>query len=84
MAQVELMELTTTWTALTPESDTVYHIQNRGSDIVIAQEADATPDDMEGILIQPYKTLVYEKGTATALYLRAYSGTASVNVSTEA
>ena len=84
MAQIELINLDTDWYEFTPTAGTTYHIQNRGGSIVIAQEADSEPTNTAGILVQPYKTLVYEKGTASALWLRAYSGGATVNVSTEA
>lgn len=85
MAQVEVKNLTSSWEALGSSSGTTYRIQNRGANIVIAQEASSAPEagNTDGIFVQPYKTVVYEQGTGD-LYLRAFSGTASVNVSTEA
>lgn len=85
MAQVEVKNLTSSWVALGSSSGTTYRIQNRGKDYVIAQEADSAPaaSNTAGIIVQPFKTVVYEQGTGD-LYLRAFSGTASVNVSTEA
>lgn len=85
MAQVEVRNLTSSWEALGSSSGTTYRIQNRGKGYVIAQEASSAPeaDNTDGIFVQPFKTVVYEQGTGD-LYLRAYSGTACVNVSTEA
>ena len=86
MAQIGLQNLTTEWTAFTdittPDADTNYYIQNRGPDILLAVESSAEPTTVDGVLVQPYKTLNYKKGTQT-LYLRAYASNCAINVSSE-
>lgn len=86
MAQISLTPITSAWSELTPTASTVYRIQNRGPEVVIAQEADSEPaeDNIAGVVIYPGKTCVYEKGTAAALFMRTLEGNATVNISTEA
>ena len=40
------------------------------------------PDDAEGIIIKPFESVIYKKGTQT-LYLRAFTSECAVNVSME-
>ena len=84
--QINFRELKTKWVAFTdittPDADTTYYIQNRGPDVLLAVEASAEPTTVDGVLVQPYKTLNYKKGTQT-LYLRAYSSNCAINVSSE-
>lgn len=83
MAQIALETLTTTWTEFsdiqTPEDDVVYWIQNRGANFLIACESSEEPTGEEGTFVEPYETLKYVKGSKT-LYLRASSGTCTINV----
>lgn len=85
--QVSLETLTTTWTAFsditTVDADTIYYFQNRGPQQLLALESASEPSDTnEGVLVGPFETLKYKKG-ADDLYLRALSGTVSVNISSE-
>lgn len=86
MAQIDFENLTTDWVAFTdittPADDTDYFIQNRGPDNLLAVESASEPSSLDGVLVQPYKTLVYKKGTDT-LYLRAYSSNCAINISSE-
>ena len=88
MAQLATVNVDKNWVALTPEDDTTYYIQNRGGDFLIALEGDNSPApdeaSTEGVVVPPYKTLVYKKGSQADLWLRAYSTKCEVNVSTEA
>lgn len=85
MAQISLTAITTTWQEFSPTASTVYRMQNRGPETIIAQEGDTAPteNDIAGIMVEPGKTLVYEQGTAAALYLRTLRGNATINISTE-
>ena len=86
MAQVSLNTLTNKWVAFTtittPADDTNYYIQNRGSDFLVAAESASEPTDAIGVMVKPFETLVYKKGTNT-LYLRAYTTVCTINVSSE-
>ena len=85
MAQKILSNLTTEWVAITdliiPEDGKNYSIQNRGPDMVIAQESASKPTDKAGICIPSYKVLKYVKGT-NILYLKSY-GVSEINISDE-
>ena len=86
MAQEAFESLTSEWTALsdiiTVGADTNYYIQNRGADILLAVESASEPTTLDGVLVKPYQTLNYKKGTGD-LYLRAYSSNCAINVSSE-
>ena len=86
MAQVGFEHLTEDWTPFTdietPVDDQLYFIQNRGPGLLLAQESAAEPTTEDGVIVEPYKVLKYIKGTDT-LYLRAFKGVCSVNVTTE-
>lgn len=86
MAQEDFEELTNTWKALsdiiTVDADTTYYIQNRGSDMLLACEGAAEPTDSVGILVKPFGALKYKKGTDT-LYVRAYTTSCFINISSE-
>lgn len=88
MAQEAFEKLTNEWTALsdkiTVDEDATYYIQNRGSDVLLAQEAGATPtsDDVNGVLVKPYEVAKY-KVNGGDLYLRAYSSNCSVNITSD-
>lgn len=86
MAQISFTQIDNTWYEFTPTAGTTYRIQNRGARPFVAQEADAEPQagDVSGILVAPGKTLVYEKGSASALYIRTLEGVSTINVTTEA
>lgn len=89
MAQVGFSKLTNEWVALsdiiTVDSNTVYRIQNRGIDKVIALESSSEPSDdvREGNEILPGKTGEYKKGTQD-LYLKAASfSPCEINITSE-
>ena len=78
--------LTDEWTEIsdiiTVDADKTYYIQNRGADLLVACESASTPLDGGGILVRPYRILKYKKGTGN-LYLRAFTNTCSINISSE-
>ena len=85
MAQIGFTQLTREWK---PFADIVadigtkeYIIQNRGSDTLVALEADSTPaaNNYAGVLILPNDCAVYVKGEQD-LYLRAFNQNCSINV----
>lgn len=86
--QVEFETLTNEWTALsdiiTVSGSTTYLIQNRGADTLVLLEADSEPQatDSEGVLVLPYQTAQYKKGTQD-LYLKAFNRGCSINISAE-
>lgn len=86
MAQIDFRELGKDWVAFTdittPDANTTYQIQNRGSGIMVAIEANATPEDSKGVLVKPFETLVYKKGAQT-LYLKAFDGKCFINTTSE-
>lgn len=80
--QVEYRNITKNWVAFNAEGGVRYLIQNRGYDSLIALEADALPENTaEGVMVQPYKTIEYEKGDQT-LYFRAFNQSCGINIST--
>lgn len=85
--QIDFREIGKDWVAFTdittPDADTTYHIQNRGSGIMVGLEASSEPTTSEGVLVQPMETLVYKKGEQ-ALYLKAYDGKCYINTTSEA
>lgn len=87
MAQEGLAELTKAWSALsdiiTVDADKTYYIQNRGSDMLLACEGATEPTDADGVLVRPFEVLKYKKGTGS-LYVKAYTATCSINISSEA
>lgn len=86
MTDIALEQLTTTWVDLDTKdslvADTDYLIQNRGADFCLAYVGTSAPQagDVDGVLIPNLMQVHYKKGTGT-LYVRAYSGTCSINVS---
>ena len=88
MAQEAFEQLTNEWVALsdkiTVDEDANYYIQNRGADILLAQEAGETPqaDNVNGTLIKPYEQAKY-KANGGDLYLRAYNSNCSVNITND-
>ena len=88
MAQEAFEQLTNEWVALsdkiTVDEDANYYIQNRGADILLAQEAGETPqaDNVNGTLIKPYEQAKY-KANGGDLYLRAYNSNCSVNITSD-
>lgn len=89
MSQVDFETLTDEWKALSNiisvDADTTYYLQNRGSDTMIALESSTTPaaNAQGGVMVLPYKTVQYKKGTQD-LYLRAFNKSCAVNISSEA
>lgn len=83
--QIDYREIGRNWvdfnTITTPAADTTYQIYNRGPFNVLAVEASATPTTQAGVLVRPYETLIYKKGTQT-LYLKA-EGATNINTSAE-
>lgn len=90
MAQVKFKgNITKDWTAFstivgTVGASTNYQIQNRGADTLVLLESSATPadDTQAGVMLLPYMTCVYKKGTQD-LYLRAFNRNCSVNITSE-
>ena len=88
MAQEAFEQLKNEWVALsdkiTVDEDANYYIQNRGADILLAQEAGETPqaDNLNGTLIKPYEQAKY-KANGGDLYLRAYNSNCSVNITSD-
>ena len=88
MAQEAFEQLTSEWVALsdkiTVDEDANYYIQNRGADILLAQEAGEAPqaDNVNGTLIKPYEQAKY-KANGGDLYLRAYNSNCSVNITSD-
>lgn len=86
MAQIELVELTNEWKAfsdiVTPADNTDYYIQNRFG-TMLACEGASEPTTEEGVILKPYKTLKYKKGTQN-LYLKAIGNKCTINVSSGA
>ena len=86
MAQEGLSELSGEWVALsdiiTVDDDGTYYIQNRGSDILLAQESASEPTDSNGVLVKPFEVLKYQKGTGS-LYLKAYTEVCTINITSE-
>lgn len=84
MSQVAIKTLTTEWvdfnTVQTPSADTLYYIQNRGPNAMLAQESDSVPTTEEGIVVPPYSVLKYKLGSQT-LYLKSLNGTCTINIS---
>lgn len=85
MTDISLENLTTTWvdldTKCSLQTDGEYLIQNRGADFCLAHVATTAPQagDVEGVLVPNLMQIHYKKGSGT-LYVRAYSGTCSINV----
>ena len=76
--------ITTEWVALsdliTIEANATYRIQNRGTDVLVALEADSLPGaGQDGDLILPFVQAPYKKGTQN-LYLRAFSNICGINI----
>ena len=69
---------------ITVDEDANYYIQNRGADILLAQEAGEAPqaDNVNGTLIKPYEVAKY-KANGGDLYLRAYNSNCSVNITSD-
>lgn len=86
MAQEAFESLTSDWTVvsdiITVDADTTYYIQNRGADILLAVESSAEPTTLDGVLVKPYDVLKYKKGTDD-LYVKAYTSTCSINITSE-
>ena len=88
MAQEAFEQLKNEWVALsdkiTVDEDANYYIQNRGADILLAQEAGEAPtaDNLNGTLIKPYEQAKY-KANGGDLYLRAYNSNCSVNITSD-
>lgn len=88
MAQEAFEQLTNEWVALsdkiTVDEEANYYIQNRGADILLAQEAGEAPtaDNVNGTLIKPYEQAKY-KANGGDLYLRAYNSNCSVNITSD-
>ena len=88
MAEEAFEQLTNEWVTLsdkiTVDEDANYYIQNRGADILLAQEAGETPqaDNVNGTLIKPYEQAKY-KANGGDLYLRAYNSNCSVNITSD-
>lgn len=86
--QKEFESLTTEWVALsdiiTVDADTTYRIQNRGPSKIIALDTDTQPEagSDAGDLVLPYEVGEYKKGTGD-LYLRAFNGVSSINITTK-
>lgn len=86
MANIAVEDLTTTWVDLDTkdslQADGEYLIQNRGSDFCLAYVGASAPQagDIDGVLIPNLMQVHYKKGIGT-LYVRAYSGTCSINIS---
>jgi hypothetical protein len=87
MANVTLKILTTEWVDATTEygltSGKDYLIQNRGgADFCLALDSVTAPqeDDVDGVLIPSLMQAHYKAGSGN-LYVRAYSGTCSINIS---
>lgn len=89
MSQVDFETLSDEWKALSDiisvDADTTYYLQNRGADTMIALESSSEPtaNTQGGVVVLPYKTVTYKKGTQD-LYLRAFSSSCAVNISSEA
>lgn len=89
MSQVDFETLTDEWKALSNiisvDADTTYYLQNRGVDTMIALESSSAPaaNAQGGVMVLPYKTVQYKKGTQD-LYLRAFNKSCAVNISSEA
>jgi len=87
MAQEGLTQLTKEWSVLsdiiTVDADKTYYIQNRGSDMLLACEGAAEPNDAVGVLVRPFEVLKYKKGTGS-LYVKAYTTTCTINITSEA
>lgn len=85
MSQIGLKKLKKSWVAFStitqPVSDTLYYIQNRGADYLVACEAISEPTTQEGIFVPPKKILKYKVGNQN-LYLRS-TGSCTINVSDE-
>lgn len=89
MAQIDFQRLTKTWTSFasvvgTVNTDTIYYIQNRGTDVLVALElaSEPTGSTQAGVMVLPNNVVVYKKGTQD-LYLRAFNSTCSINVTSE-
>lgn len=87
MAQEKFENISNEWVELsdiiTVDSSKTYFIQNRGPDKLLALESSTEPEDTDnGILVEPYLVLEYKSGTDN-LYLRAFSGNLSINISSE-
>lgn len=86
MANVTLDALTTEWVDATTEysltSGKDYLIQNRGADFCLALDSATAPqaEDVDGVLIPNLMQAHYKAGSGN-LYVRAYSGTCSINIS---
>lgn len=86
MANVALDVLTTDWKDVTTEygltSGKDYLIQNRGTDFCLALDSSTAPQegDVDGVLIPNLMQAHYKAGSGN-LYVRAYSGTCSINIS---
>lgn len=83
--QIDFREIGREWVPFTdittPEENVTYQIYNRGNFAVLAVEADTTPTGQAGVLVRPFETLVYKKGTQT-LYLKAL-GKTNINTTSE-
>ena len=88
MAQEAFEQLKNEWVALsdkiTVDEDANYYIQNRGADVLLAQEAGEAPtaDNVNGTLIKPYEQAKY-KANGGDLYLRAYNSNCAVNITSD-
>lgn len=62
-----------------------YQFQNRGSAVLVALEVAEEPaaDEQGGELVLPYEVWTYEPEADTMLYLRAFSNTCSVNITSK-
>ena len=85
MAQINFISLSNEWTQVTGlEEGTTYRIQNRGPAKIIAIDTDNQPEEGSdaGDLVLPYEIGEYEKGTGD-LYLRAFDGVSSINITSK-
>lgn len=82
--QVAFVHLTKNWSQFeNADPDAYYVIQNRGADVLVALEANDTPEitAKDGVLVKPYQSILYKKGEQN-LYLRAFELSCSINIST--
>ncbi len=83
MTQIAYSKIGSDWVDVTTlgtfTQDGVYYIQNRGSGLLIAVESATEPATEAGISVLPHKVLKYTY--TEKLWVKAYGGTCSINIS---